>query len=336
MWLCRYFYLGEKTIVKFVFSIVKYFCIGLFTLINVIPTYFIIGIVSIFTKKVPKRESVDKVLIVLALGVYLFTVFITGRWIMQNIKVKDITDDIINNTPVIDTPSNITEPFDNITIDNDDTNENNGNNGNNGNNTVNNDYYNYQKLSYISVNFDDLIKTNEDTVAWIRVEGTEVNYPVVQQDNNNYYLRHTFRKNENKAGWIFADYRDDFDNFGKNTIIYGHNMRSKVMFGTLPNILTDNWYNNKDNHFVKISTPKKNTIWQVFSVYMTEPETYYISSVFNDRTYKKFIDTLVSRSKYTFNTNVDLNDKILTLSTCNNAGTKRIVMHAKLISETER
>lgn len=327
--MCRYFYIGEKTIVKFVFSLIKYFFIGLFTLINVIPTYFIIGIVSIFTKKVPKRKDVDKVLIVMGLSVYLITVFVTTRWITQNIKAKNMVNNVIDNTEIIDVPQDVTEPFEDIEIDNDDLEE-------NGNQTENNDYYNYQNLSYISVNFEELLKTNEDTVGWLKVEGTEVNYPVVQQDNNTYYLEHTFQKTQNKAGWIFADYRNDFENFDRNTIIYGHNMRSQVMFGTLPNILTNEWYSNQDNHFVKVSTPKKNMIWQVFSVYMIEPETYYISTVFNDETYQKFIDTLISRSKFKFNTNVTIQDKILTLSTCNNAGTKRIVLHAKLISENER
>ena len=72
-------------------------------------------------------------------------------------------------------------------------------------------------------------------------------------------------------------------------------------------------------------------VWKIFSVYTIEPESYYIKTLFNNIEYQQFIDTIKSRSIYNFNEEVNINDKILTLSTCDNSGKKRVVVHAKLI-----
>ena len=91
------------------------------------------------------------------------------------------------------------------------------------------DYLKIKRLNYYSkirVVKYDILKKNSDTVGWIKVDGTKVNYPVVQAEDNDYYLSHAFNKRSNAGGWIFADYRVDFKNFGKNTIIYGHNMNN--------------------------------------------------------------------------------------------------------------
>ena len=67
-----------------------------------------------------------------------------------------------------------------------------------------------------------LLKENQETVSWITVNGTNINYPVVQHSDNEYYLNHSFDGSENSAGWIFLDYRNNIENTEKNTIIYGH------------------------------------------------------------------------------------------------------------------
>ena len=72
-------------------------------------------------------------------------------------------------------------------------------------------------------------------------------YPVVRSTNNSFYLNHSFDKSKNLAGWIFADYKNKFDNTDKNIVIYGHNMRDDSMFGSLKNILNSDWYDNEEN-----------------------------------------------------------------------------------------
>ncbi len=197
-------------------------------------------------------------------------------------------------------------------------------------------YWDYIKLPLISVNFDELKKKNNETVGFIKVNGTNINYPVVQASDNSYYLTHTYNKSYNPAGWVFLDYRNDLNNLDDNSIIYAHGMHNNTMFGSLKNILTSSWYKNSDNYIVSISTPEKNTLWQVFSVYDIPNETYYLTSNFGSvESHQKFIDTLINRSIYNFNTPVNTNDKILTLSTCKNDNAK-VVLHAKLIKEQIR
>ncbi|MCI8777776.1 MAG: class B sortase [Bacilli bacterium] len=199
-----------------------------------------------------------------------------------------------------------------------------------------NDYWYYINIPLISVDFNSLIAKNNDTVAWIALNGTNINYPVVQASDNDYYLYHAYDHSDNQAGWVFMDYRNDPIEFSKNTVIYGHGMNNNTIFGTLRYITENWWYNNPDNHIVKLSTPSENTLWQVFSVYTIPEETYYIQTDFTDNNiYKEFLSKLQARSIYNFNASVNENDKIITLSSCYN-NDLRVVLHAKLIKREKR
>ncbi len=199
-----------------------------------------------------------------------------------------------------------------------------------------NPYWDYIKMPLIQVNFQELKQKNNDTVGFIKVNNTNINYPVVQASDNSYYLTHSFDKSWNDAGWVFLDFRNNIENLGANTIIYAHSRLDKSMFGTLRNITTESWFNNKDNHVIYLSTPTENTMWQVFSVYRIPNETYYITTDFNTVSeHKTFLDTIVSRSKFNFNTPVSTLDKVLTLSTCYDDNNKT-VLHAKLIKRQSR
>ena len=186
------------------------------------------------------------------------------------------------------------------------------------------------------IDFKALKEINSDTVGWIKVNGTNIEYVVVQGDDNNYYLNHNFEKQSNNAGWIFADYKNKFDYTDYNIVIYGHNMRNDSMFGTLKNVLTSGWLKNTDNYVIKLSTEKENTLWQVFSVYRIPTTNDYLQINFSDnKDFKKFAEMLKNRSDYNFNTNINENDRIITLSTCFNK-TDKLVMHAKLIKREVR
>ncbi len=193
-----------------------------------------------------------------------------------------------------------------------------------------NPYWDYIKMNLISVDFNELKQTNNDTKGWIQVNGTNINYPFVQSGDNNYYLTHSFDKSYNSAGWIFLDYRNDINNLNKNTIIYAHGRYDGTMFGSLKNILSSGWLNNSDNYIVRLSTETENSLWQVFSVYKIPTTNDYLQTDFNDDEFKNFTDMLINRSSFDFNTNLNENDKILTLSTCYNDNEK-VVLHAKLI-----
>ena len=182
-----------------------------------------------------------------------------------------------------------------------------------------NDYWYYMSVPFLEVDFKELLKRNPDTVAFLHVENTNINYPVVQKDNNNYYLNHAFDQSRNSAGWVFLDYRNDINNLSDNTIIYGHGRLDNTVFGSLKKVLTNSWQQNKDNYVIQISTPKENMIFQIFSIYTIQEESYYITSTFYSEEQKQtWLDTMKTRNIAPIDTSVNTNDKILTLSTCEN------------------
>ena len=199
-----------------------------------------------------------------------------------------------------------------------------------------NPYWDYIKMSLINVDFKELKKINNQTKGWIQVNGTNINYPFVQAKDNKYYLTRSFDKSYNDAGWLFLDYRNNINNLEKNTIIYGHSRLDKTMFGTLKNILKSSWVKNTDNYIVKLSTQTHNTLWQVFSVYRIPTTSDYLQIDFEtNEEFNNFANMLLKRSDYNFNTKVNENDKILTLSTCAD-NDKKVVLHAKLIKKEAR
>ena len=181
-------------------------------------------------------------------------------------------------------------------------------------------------------------KTNNNKIAE-QIKSTVIveeengdEYPVVKGTNNSFYLNHCFDKSNNSAGWIFADYRNKFDNTDKNIVIYGHNIRDGSMFGSMLNILNAKWYENEENTNITLYTENEKCMYKVFSIYKIENEDYYIKTEFkNDNEFEDFIKTLKKRSIKDFNVDVSKDDNILTLSTCANNNKYRVVLHAKKV-----
>ncbi len=303
-------------------TICRWFLIGLYNVFTIIPRYFYIGLMCLIDPKRGReltykgKPIIPMAMLGLTLSVYFICIFFSSRWYVQQLKIKYLANDIIESTKVIekqeedkDTDAPLPD-----------------------NSNVENNSNNYVNVSYMSTDLNELLKKNSDTVAWLKVNNTNVNYVVVKGNDNEYYLKHDFYKNNNNNGWIFADYRSDFEYFGYNTIIYGHNLTNRSMFGSLTWALRESWYKNSDNHYIKLSTPTSNTVWKIFSIYQIKPEVYYLKTYFDtDTEYQEFLDTLRSRSIYNFGEKPTFDDKILTLSTCSDDGTKRMVIHAKMI-----
>ena len=182
------------------------------------------------------------------------------------------------------------------------------------------------------VDFEKLKEKNSDIVAWLKVNGTNIETTVVKTTNNDYYLTHNFNKEYNSAGWIFADYKNKVDGTDENLVIYGHNMRDDSMFGSLKWVINEDWYNNEDNKYITLITENETQVYEVFSVYQNEKEDYYIQTNFNtEKEFNTFAQTIKKRSKKDFNVDVNKEDNILTLSTCANNNKYRVVLHAKKI-----
>ena len=180
-----------------------------------------------------------------------------------------------------------------------------------------------------------LLTVNEDVVGKLIVNNTNVDYPVVQAKDNDYYLDHNINKEKNANGWIYLDFRNDAMNLDKNNIIYGHNMYySGVMFGTLHKTYNSNWYTNPENQIITYDTLYEDMQFKIFSIYKVPDTNDYLKVFFDDDTdFLEFADMITKRSIYDFNVPIDADDKIITLSTCSNNGTKRLVIHAVLIDE---
>lgn len=228
--------------------------------------------------------------------------------IITNIKViEEVTDD--ENTEIIEQP---------ITID------------------KNAPYWNFIKMNLIDADFNELKQINKEVQGWIQVNGTNINYPYVQASDNDFYLNHSFDKSSNGAGWIFMDYRNNPQEFDKNTIIYGHGRSNTSMFGTLKNILKSSWFKDSNNYVIKLATEQENSLWEVFSVYKIPTTSDYLQIKFSsDEEFQNFANKLIERSAYNFNTSVNSTDKIITLSTCWN-DEEKVVMHAKLIKTQKK
>ena len=202
-------------------------------------------------------------------------------------------------------------------------------------------YYSYKKdLEFkekiAEYDFDKLKKLNSDIVGYIEVDNTNISYPVVKSSDNSYYLNHSYKKEKNNIGSIFLDYRNDLDNLSKNNIIYGHGRLDNTMFGSLNNLLDSSNLDSKESYYITLSTPNSIMTFKIFSVYTIPKEGYYIKTYFSSNKYfKEFLETIMKRSIYNFNTDVNTNDKILTLSTCKDNFGKRVVVHAKLLKKEE-
>ncbi len=326
----KYFFNGLKTVLLFPFFEIKYLSIGIFTIISIIPKYLIIGAKYITEKKDPNNPKqnvlgnkfIPTIIITLSLVTYLLCIFLITRWYVQNERTKkfaaSLTEDIlaVEEDPKTDEYKDLTNEVKVET-------ENNKKSGGDPN---------YINTNYINVNLDYYKEKNAETVAWLQLNNTNINYPVVQHNDNSYYLNHDFYNRKTDVGWIFADYRDNFETFNNNTIIYGHNIINRTMFGQIPYLLRRGWFNYQNSHYIKLSTQYTNSIWQIFSVYRIKPTTDYLQSNFNSiTTYQEFLNTLKSRSEQSFDVPLSYTDKIITLSTCDDTGTKRVAVHAKLI-----
>ena len=264
-------------------------------------------------KKLNVKNLCLLIFFLVMLIVFLFSLIKVIMWIIDNNNTNDIIKKVANTYEISE------KSYDNEVIINENEKD---------------IYFDYMKLKFIDVDINKLKTFNPDTIGFIKVMGTNINYPFVQSTDNDYYLNRSYDKTYNNAGWIFLDYRNNGFN-DKNTIIYGHGRINGTMFGSLKDTLKSSWQNNKDNYIIKISTEKENSIWQIFSVYKIATTSDYLQTTFSDNEFESFISLIKGRSSYNFETNVTNEDKVLTLSTCYNDNDKMVV-HAKLIKYVQK
>lgn len=179
--------------------------------------------------------------------------------------------------------------------------------------------------SYI-IDFENLKETNSDTVAWIKIENTEIEYPIVQTEDNSYYLEHDFNKTENIAGWIFADWANDMKNLDLNTVLYGHNQRDGSMFANVNRLLHNINEDNCGDYKVTFVTPNHYYEGYIFSIYEVDPDADYRTA--NPENIQTFAEDANTASWNALS--LPDFDHILTLSTCADIGENRTACHIAL------
>ncbi|MBB3112461.1 sortase B [Paenibacillus phyllosphaerae] len=180
--------------------------------------------------------------------------------------------------------------------------------------------------------FAPLLELNPDIVGWIQLEGSTIDYPIVQAADNERYLTLNYKGEPSSAGSIFMDYRNDPGLTGRNTVLYGHRMKDGSMFGVLKHYVDLDYY--KAHRTLRLDTPTDAYEVEVFAVYTTTTGVNYIETEFRDESaFGDFVQEIQQRSIYESDVQVTADDRIITLSTCDyslDPSEGRFVVHGRL------
>lgn len=180
-----------------------------------------------------------------------------------------------------------------------------------------------------TIDFEQLQAINPDIIAWLYLPGTVIDYPVVQGQDNDFYLSHTADLQKNASGAIFADYRSDLLE-DKNTTLYGHNMKDDSMFHEMLSFQDQEFY--EAHPYFYLYTPSHVYQLSVFSAYTTNASAHYTTSSFgSDQEYLDFLHQLANKGHYTTDVSLTAFDQIVTFSTCAyTVEDGRFAVHAKV------
>lgn len=183
------------------------------------------------------------------------------------------------------------------------------------------------------INHAALAALNEDYVAWIQVDGTEISYPIVQSRQELYYLRRDFYRENSFAGTIFMDFRNNKDFSDTNTMIFGHNLRDGSMFAPLQEFIKSEFFNS--NRFIHIDTPDRTFVYEIFAAYETvASKVPNYAGMLAQEQLDELMGQVNSLATQSSKIEVTPQDRILTLSTCGySIKTARIIVHAKLVQD---
>ena len=182
---------------------------------------------------------------------------------------------------------------------------------------------------------DNLFEKNIDYRGWIKIDNTNINYPILQGQDNEEYLYKDINNEYIVSGSIFMNYLNNgFDD--QNTVLFGHNMKNGTMFANLKKYKEEDFFYN--NNYIEIELSNGQYLkYKVFSVYITDINDNYTKTCFEDKDeYKEFLERIKNKSIYKSDISVNENDKIITLSTCSyEFDDARLVVTGKLIDKEQ-
>lgn len=201
-----------------------------------------------------------------------------------------------------------------------------------------------QKIS----KYQSYIQQNSDFVGYIKIEGTQIDYPVVQCGDNEYYLTHNFKKEDEARGAIYMNTECSASPLDFNTVLYGHNWLDKTMFSQLVKYSDIDFY--REHPVINFDTAYDDMQWKIYAVFITnadesEDNGYIFNYVYphlDGENFNGYISEVNKRTLYKTDVDINNNDKILTLSTCsremdtnNYRADARIVIVARLVRDGE-
>ena len=168
-----------------------------------------------------------------------------------------------------------------------------------------------------------LQEENPDIVGWLEIEGTSINYPVLQGTDNEYYMTHNYKKQKSKNGSIFLTKDYDWSIPSSNLLIYGHNLNNGTMFQELLKYAKEEFY--KEHPIIRFTTNKEDAEYEIISVfksrvyYKTEKNVfryYFFVNANSEAEYNEFVQNAKKASIYDIDKTAKFGDQLITLSTC--------------------
>jgi sortase B len=269
-------------------------------------------------------DKMKKVLYWVLGAIIVFSSYMIVKDVMDNMAIKDLNRDLQSSyykeqekQQDKGQPQDFQEPQEELKENIPSTDTKNTTNTSNSNNTR------------VMERYKDIREINSDLVGWLKLSNTVIDIPVVKTTDNAFYLKHNFRKEQNIAGAIFMDYRNEGKGNDKNTIIYGHNMKNGTMFNNLMKFKQQSFFYH--NNIITFNTLHEDMEWEIFSAYVTSTDFYYIKTKFKDaEDYSNFLSLIKEKSIFPTDVKVTAEDNILTLSTCSfEFKDARFVIHAK-------
>jgi len=187
-------------------------------------------------------------------------------------------------------------------------------------------------LPEVAEHIQQYLNGNDQTVGYIKIEDTPIDYPVLYSGDNDFYLHNDFNQQPSYTGAVFLDHRCNVYDMEstRNVILYGHNNRDGTMFNGLVHYFGEDFFN--EHRIITFDTLAGEMQWEVFAVFETHVEFYYINTLFpTDKDWFNFITYCQSLSVHETDVVLQRDDIVLTLSTCAVGDDYRNVIMARLI-----
>ena len=196
---------------------------------------------------------------------------------------------------------------------------------------------NPMKRTYMEIDFAGMRAVNEDVIGWIQILDSPVDYPLLDADDNKYYLNHTYDRQWSSYGSIFLEPRNNPDLSEKHLVVYGHNMVNESMFGSLLEYKKQEYV---DAHpEITICMTDRDLTYRVFSAYTAHVDSAaYRMSFSDDASFMEMAEQMKANSVITADVIPTAEDQVLTLSTCTPEGAKkyRFIVNAVLVDDSSK